>query len=720
MRLFILNKKMRKNLFKIPQKPSLFLSLLLSVSTFAQVNDSILNSNEAISVDEVVVTAGRKSENINKIPSSVTVISQKQIQEQMEFTTDISQILGNLVPGLNVSNNKSNNSGQTLRGRTVLVLIDGIPQSTPLMNGSRDIRTIDPSVIKRIEVIKGATSIYGNGSGGGIINYITKKNFNQNPISGQTSAGITINPYNSKDTFGYRVSQFLSGNINKFSYMVGGSIDYTGLQRDGDGLILGQTDGTSNSYQNNVYAKLNYQINDESEISLMYNFYSSTQHSKYISKNGVLGVSPTIGVKGEDPGKHTGTPFNHNLIVRYNNNKLFGNTQFDASFYLNSFQSMNRYVQSTPSWYGPGQTQINSDKKGIRLNFNTPFSIGNIPGEVTYGLDLLNDITFQDLTDGRVYVPKMNMTSFAPYAQLKLDLFTDLVFKGGIRYENDRVKVKDFNTLADGPNGEGIIAVQGGKFPYKGTTFNAGLRYTKYDIFNPFVSFTQGFSINELGRIVRSAEESTLTNVNTKPILTNNYEVGFSSRYKMLNFTAAYFVSTSKDGVNLVQNENGLLRPQRAPERTYGVEFTLDANISRIWKTGVSYSFVEGKAENNDGSKKYLNGTRIAPPKATAYVRFSPNQKLNIALNYLMTGDRDRFNINNKGVYLANEAPVKTVNLFNLSSNYQFNKNWGVSLGVDNIFNNTYYTVASQYGANVANYVRGTGTTATFMINYKF
>ncbi len=42
-------------------------------------------------------------------------------------------------------------------------MVDGIPQSTPLRNGGRDMRTIDPSAIERIEVIKGATAIYGNG-----------------------------------------------------------------------------------------------------------------------------------------------------------------------------------------------------------------------------------------------------------------------------------------------------------------------------------------------------------------------------------------------------------------------------------------------------------------------------------------------------------------------------------------------------------------------------
>lgn len=77
-----------------------------------------------------------------------------------------------------MSSGSSSNWGQTLRGRQVLILVDGVSQSTPLRNGSVDMRTIDPNVIERIEVIKGANSIYGNGAAGGIINYITNSNNN--------------------------------------------------------------------------------------------------------------------------------------------------------------------------------------------------------------------------------------------------------------------------------------------------------------------------------------------------------------------------------------------------------------------------------------------------------------------------------------------------------------------------------------------------------------
>ena len=314
-------------------------------------------------LQEIVITAGRKKENISTIPSSVTILNQRDIQNQTNISTNLSSVLGNLVPGLGTTTNKATNAGQTLRGRQVLVLIDGIPQSTPLMNGQRDIRTIDPNAIERIEVIKGATSIYGNGSGGGIINYITKKSPKSDSFHGNTTIGTTFNPIHSSETFGYRLSQFFNGKRDKFSFVAGGSYDYTALQRDAKGKPLGQTDGLSNSDQINLFAKLNYAITDHTSINLLSNFYNSTQHAKYISQTGVYGVTPTIGVPGEDPGQNAGTPYNYNLMLSFSKDNLFQNTQLDVAAYLNSFRSMNRYVANASAWYGPGQTKINSDKK---------------------------------------------------------------------------------------------------------------------------------------------------------------------------------------------------------------------------------------------------------------------------------------------------------------------------------------------------------------------
>ncbi|GGE45896.1 iron complex outermembrane receptor protein [Pedobacter psychrotolerans] len=687
-------------------------------------NDSTLNVafvlQPANSLNEVIVTAGRKAESLKDVPSSVTILNSREVKEQLNVNPSVTAILGNTVPGLGTSNNKATNAGQTLRGRQVLVLIDGIPQSTPLMNGSRDIRTLDPAVIERIEVIKGATSIYGNGSAGGIINFITKKAAADQALSGTSSMGISGNLAHPSNTLGYRFSQGFSGTLNKFSYVINGTYNYTGVQKDAKGNVIAQPDGLGENSLYNAFVKLAYKPNDHSEIVASYNLFRSVQNSDYVNVVGKYGVTPSVGEKGDDPGEAAGTPYNHNALIAYRNNALPLSNSLDLSAYYNGFVSMNRYVAQGTAWYGPGQTKIQSFKKGIRLTLNTPWKAGSLGnGELTYGLDLLNDRTNQVLTDGRVYIPDMNMLNVAPYAQMKFDILTNFILKAGIRYENATVKVKDFNTIARGPNGQGSIPVTGGKIPYRATTYNAGLRYNKYEIFNPFVSFSQGFAINELGRILRTATSSTLESIATDPIITNNYEAGFSSRLGILNVTAAYFISTSKLGANLV-DVDGFLVPQREPEKIKGYEITADLNVSPQWSLGGSYSYTEGKAEQANGTKVYMNGLRIAPPKATAYLTYRPVSALDLKLFWVYTGSRDRFDVRANGLFANSEGDVKEVSLFNLSAGYRFSQKWSAGLGVENLLNSSYYPVVSQYRAIDAEYVRGIGATMSLNLNYSF
>ena len=669
---------------------------------------------------EVVVTAGRKAESIDEVPSSITILTAKEVQQQMNINTSVSAVLGNTIPGLGTSTNKATNNGQTLRGRQVLVLIDGIPQSTPLMNGARDIRTLDPAIIQRVEVIKGATSIYGNGSGGGIINFITKTPASDKIFAGTTTIGSRSNLTHADNTVGYRVSQLFEGSINKFSYVISGAYDYLGVQKDAKGNVNAQGDGLGESSLYNTFVKLNYKPTDNSSFVASYNLFRSTQNSHYINQEGKYLENPSVGIKGDDPGDPAGTPYNHNLLLSYSQKNLPLGTMLDITGYYNQFISVNRYVANSTSWYGPGQTKIQSFKKGIRLNLNTPWHIhDNFQGEITYGLDLLNDRTNQVLTDGRVYIPDMNMVNLAPYAQLKFDLWENLILKGGLRYENANVRVKDFNTIASGPENEGSIAVSGGKIPYKATMFNAGLRYTKYDYFNPFISFSQGFAINELGRILRRATQNTLEAIETDPIITNNYEFGVSSQLGKVRLTGAYYRSTSDFGANLV-DQGGYLVAQREPESIWGYELTLDAYLNYQWTIGASYAYVEGKAEQPDGSEIYMNGLRIAPPKATAYLTYHPTDALNLNLNWVFTGDRDRFEPRSTGLYANSEGPVNSVSLINLSASYKIKTKLLLGLGVENLLNTAYYPVVSQYRAIDAEYVRGNGAMINLNLSYSY
>lgn len=669
-------------------------------------------------LNEVVITAGRKVESIKEVPSSVTILQAKQIREQAAINPNITSILGNTVPGLGTFTNKATNSGQTLRGRSVLVLIDGIPQSTPLMNGSRDLRTIDPAIIERVEVIKGATSIYGNGSGGGIINMITKKPEGGKAISGETQISTDGNLTHGSSTMGYRASQTLHGTIKKFSYVVSGVYQETGALKDADGNVIAQADGLSETKLYNIFGKLSYRITDNQQITASYNFFSSRQYAEFINMAGVYGELPAVGVRGDDPGEAAGTPHNHNFYLNYRASKLPANSSLEVMLYDHRFQSLNRYVAKANSWYGPGQTYIQSEKRGVRANLNTHWKWKAFSGDVTYGLDVLKDMTNQVLTDGRIYVPDMNMNNIAPFAQVKIDI-KDFVIKGGIRYENANIKVKDFNTIAKGPNGEGSIPIKGGKLTYNATMFNAGIRYTRYAFFNPFVSFSQAFGLNELGRVLRTAKENTLDQITTDPVITNNYEAGFSSQAGPVSFTAAYFISTSKLGANLVE-ENGMFVTQREPEKVYGYEFVAEAGILKNLRAGASLSYVEGKSEKEDGSEAYMNGERIMPLKATGFINYSPVSALQLQFSTVHTGSRHRFQPRSNGAYGLSEGPVKPVTYFNFNAGYRINKSFNLALGIENVFNQSYYPPRSQYRVQNLEYVQGNGARYNLSVGFKF
>lgn len=671
---------------------------------------------------EVIVSASRRAESLAQTPSSVTVLTAKEIATQSVISPNIANILSYSVPGLGTSTNQTGNSGQTLRGRNVLVLIDGIPQSTPLRAGGRDIRSIDPSVIERVEVIKGATAIYGNGAEGGLINYITKKANAGKQFGGYSQIGLTGN-LEGDSTIGYRATQQFYGKVKKFDYIVSGMFEKTGVYRDAEGLVISPEYGLGETKSYNGFAKVGYDISSKQRLELMYNYFSSRQDSRYNTKAGVYGESPAIGVAGNRPGVDEGTRFNHNSNLQYTNQQVFGNTDLTANLYYQDFYTI---YSNAASFYGGGQSAITSTKKGARLNLNTPFRITPlVPMQVNYGLDLMNDQTAQNLVDGRAWVPKMNMINFAPYFQASASLFTDLTLKAGMRAENINIDVNDFSTLATGANGAGSIAVKGGRLNYNAFVFNAGARYSKFKLFNPFISYAQSFSVFELGRVLRAATSNTLAQLETKPIIVNNYEGGFSSTLGKLNLSAAYYYSTSKLGANLLEVD-GKYISQRIPERVYGFEVQADYQLLKDLAIGGNYAKVEGKGDvDNDGefdgpTDVYLNTTRIPPSKTTGYVKYSGVKNLTVDLNWMRIGSRDRFKTNSSGKYLIGEGPVKDFNLFNLAATYQASSALRVNLGMENLLNKNYYPSISQFYGSGINYVRGNGRRFNLSAGYSF
>ncbi|MEG1032317.1 MAG: TonB-dependent receptor plug domain-containing protein, partial [Acinetobacter sp.] len=182
----------------------------------------------------IVMTATRTPKSIAEVAGTVQTIRGDEIAQQAGAGRKVADVLAQLVPSLAPSSGNTSNYGQTMRGRNVLVMIDGVSQT-----GSRDVarqlNSISPNMIDHIEVVSGATSIYGSGATGGIINIITKRADKSEPVSFQTKLGLTSADNFRGDSLAYQVGQTASFSNDKVDGFVG--IDYTkrGSQFDGNG-----------------------------------------------------------------------------------------------------------------------------------------------------------------------------------------------------------------------------------------------------------------------------------------------------------------------------------------------------------------------------------------------------------------------------------------------------------------------------------------------------
>ncbi|MDM1514584.1 TonB-dependent receptor plug domain-containing protein, partial [Myroides odoratimimus] len=327
------------------------------------------------------------------------------IESYAQLNPDMSVILGLAVPSIGLSSNTTSNRSQTIRGRQILVLIDGVPQSTPLRNTDRDLRTISPYAIERIEVIEGATSLYGNGGAGGIVNFITKKANQNKTFSGSTSIALSdATSTKNNNTHGYELNQQFSGRLKQIDYLINGNIIKSGRAIDGEGDYISPRYGLGEVTTQNLLAKIGYDFNDNNRLEAMYNYYSALQDTDLIAKGGKYLVSPQQGVIGtKNPlAENEGTKYNHNGYLKFSSKNILENVDLEASVFGQKLYTLFDYREhnpKSPRWEETGgQATIKAEKIGARLSMVSKLTFTDkIRTNYIMGGDFLMDRTSQPL-----------------------------------------------------------------------------------------------------------------------------------------------------------------------------------------------------------------------------------------------------------------------------------------------------------------------------------
>ena len=176
---------------------------LIQIPAHAQVTASSTNPTQADSLAEIVVTATKRTENLQAVPTAITVLSSDEIQRQgltqfadyMDLVPDLAQNnTGAPGHGLVILRGLSTGAQQT--ASTVSYLIDDVPFTANESLAIGSLLTPDPDLTdtQRIEVLKGPQgTLYGASALGGIIKIIS------NPPTADTFSGDVHATYSSVD-----------------------------------------------------------------------------------------------------------------------------------------------------------------------------------------------------------------------------------------------------------------------------------------------------------------------------------------------------------------------------------------------------------------------------------------------------------------------------------------------------------------------------------------
>ncbi len=705
-----------------------------ATSTIALILGAALTASPALAaeadgaseVGEVVVTAARTILPANAIPLTVDVIDKSALDQQVKISGSVVDAVAALTPSFSPTRQKLSGAGETLRGRSPLYAINGIPQSTPLRDGSRDGFTIDPFFVDRVEVIFGSNALQGIGGTGGIVNQVTVGAPQAEGFSGRTLLQTLADNGFHGDGAGYKAAGLGAWKTGAFDATVGAAYETRGAYYDGHGKRVGfdaAQGETQDSKSWSLFGRFGYAVGDTARVDLILSRFQIEGDGDYVNSPGnrTTGV-PSKAIRGVQPG----TPARgrtESASISYTDTALWGGNLVTQAFFNRTrdlfggdssatFQD----VRIAPLGTLLDQSENRSKKLGAKFSYERAVpSFENLTA--TVGLDLLKDETEQALVrTNRVWVPPTDYRSIAPFVQANLALFDKkLRLAGGLRNENVRIKVDDFTTLAF----YGSRFVSGGAPEFHDTLFNGGVIVEPVPGIRGYVSYAQGYTVPDVGRITRAININGVDiddYLDISPIVSNNREVGLELKRGWIDASATYFWSASSKGQLLVL-VGTVFEVQRQRVEIEGLELnaTVRTPIEGL-TVQAGYADLKGRADSNaDGKVDIdLDGANISPDRIVAAVNFNRGPwSTRLQLGKYLARSFDGADPRNS---------FEGYTLVDGSVSYAFDQ-WGaLSLSVQNLLDEYYidYNTDTQQPTNNARFFSGRGRTFTLSWDYRF
>jgi len=588
-----------------------------------------------------VVTAARTVLPPSALPLTIDIIGKEALDQQIILSGSVTDAVAALTPSFSPTRGKLSGAGETLRGRSPLYAINGIPQSTPLRDGSRDGFTIDGFFVDRVELIYGSNALQGIGGTGGIVNQVTVGAPTQEGVSGRVLLQGSADGDVRSDGFGAKAAGLVQYKADRFDATVGASYERRGVFFDARGRRIGLnlTQGeTQASDAVSLFGRFGYALSPTARLDLMASRYELKGDGEFVAVPGnrLTGV-PTTAARGTPPGIPAANR-TESVALSLTDTDLGGGNFVSQVFFNRSRDTFGgelgpiaafQDVRIAPVGTLFDQSQNRSRKLGGKISYERA-----VPGfedlTAIIGFDALFDTTEQRLiATNRVWVPPTEFRSLAPFAQANLKLFDGLVrLAGGARWENVEIKIDDYTTLATTTTPRGGVLVSGGSPKFDDMLLNGGVIVEPAQGIRFYASYAEGFTVPDVGRITRAigAPGVDLDNfLDISPIISNNREIGAEVKRGPVDASVTYFWSSSSRGQLLVARPDGIFDVQRQRVEIEGLELNLGVAMPiEGLRLSAGYAHILGRSDTNadDRVDTDLDGTNISPDRLNLAASF--------------------------------------------------------------------------------------------------
>jgi Fe(3+) dicitrate transport protein len=661
-------------------------NLASSIALAYSISFSSVSGAQEVELPRIDIV-GREEDSRKKIPGTVDVITQKQL--------DILQPLSlqdalKTVPGVNVRGDEGGlgaipNIGirglNPSRSQKVLLLEDGAPIAPSLFisNGSYYSPPVDR--MSSIEVLKGASGLkYGPSNIGGVINYLSKTPEDGFKLTGKAG------------DYGYQLLEIEAGGKSESNGAVAG---------------VNMIKSNSQGYQNNGYQmydiliKGGVEITQDQWISLKYTHYDNNVNTSYVGlrpNQYAGGMTANPAPNDHFLSQRNAVDLNHsweiNSDIKLNSLIYWSQLQRDywrqSVLGRNSNETLYKACSTNAECYFGRNRQFNM--LGLDTRLSVQYETLGINNEAEFGLRLHTESQSNQMVASKTFARSGRLAgheenkanSTALYAQNRFLLTENIALIPGVRVEAYRQTRSNVFTGKSG-SAQNIETV-----PQLGATWQLAPPVQLYSsIYKGFAPAQVATAIDEKGVDQQLAPERS-----------TNMELGLRGRDGAFKYDGAIF---SMDFSNQIVNQSlaaGITKANGGKSLHQGVELALGYELGGGWSLNANGTYIP-VAKFVGTSSLGRDGNRIPyTPELTSNVGI--NYEKNgfntlVSIHYISPQYPDSANtVSPNSIGTLGELPSFTT--VNWTANYSVNKAWKVFAAINNVFDKRYIASRSPDG----------------------